>query len=102
MKRMSLAFTVFFEILIISILGALVGMIGALPVCSYFYLNPIELGADMQKMVEDYGMEAVMQPSLAPSVFVQQAIVVGLIACFIAIYPFIQVSRLDAITEMRS
>ncbi len=102
MKRMYLGFVVFFEVLIISILGAIIGMIGALPVCSYFYLNPIQLGEDMKKMAEDYGMEAIMQPTLAPSVFIQQAIVVAIIACIIAIYPFIQLIRMDAITEMRS
>lgn len=102
MKRVILAITVFLEILIISILGAILGMIGAFPICTYFYLNPIQLGEDLQKMSEEFGMEAVIQPTLAPGVFIQQGLVVGLIACFIAVYPFIQVSRLDAITEMRS
>ena len=57
---------------------------------------------EMKAMAEDYGMEAVMQPTLAPSVFIQQAVIVGFIACFIAFYPLIQINRLNAITEMRS
>jgi ABC-type lipoprotein release transport system permease subunit len=102
MKRYYLAIVVFFEVFIISICGAIAGMIGAFPLCFYFYLNPIQLGEDMKQMAEDYGMEAVLQPTLAPSVFLQQAIVVAIIAGIIGIYPLIQLNRMDAITEMRS
>ena len=102
MKRYYLAIVVFLEVFIISICGAIAGMIGAFPLCSYFYLNPIQLGEDMKQMAEDYGMEAVLQPTLAPSVFLQQAIVVAIIAGIIGIYPLIQLNRMDAITEMRS
>lgn len=102
MKRMKLAFMVWTETVMISLMGAFIGMIGAFPVCAYFYYSPIEFakGDDMAKMYEEYGMEAVLQASIEPSVFIQQAIVVALMATVIAVYPFIQILRLKAINAM--
>ena len=102
MKRINLAMVMILEILSISILGAFLGMLGALPICLYFYYYPIKLGAELEEMVADYGMEAVLQASISPNIFIQQAIIVGLIGCAIAIYPLWKISRLDAINAMRS
>ena len=104
MKRINLAVMVWLETVMISLIGALGGMIGAFPVCAYFYYSPIEFakGEDMAKMYEEYGMEAVMQASIEPAVFIQQAVVVALMATVIAIYPFLQILRLRAINAMQS
>jgi len=101
MKRVQLALVVWIEVIIISICGAFAGMIGALPVCTYFYLRPVRFGEDISKMVEDYGMEAVLQASIQPEIFVQQALIVTGIACFISIYPLIKVMHMSAIEAMR-
>lgn len=104
MKRINLAVMVLTEVIIISLMGAVVGMIGALPVCSYWYFNPItfDTEGDMGKMYEEYGLEPVLQASLDPNVFIQQGVVVALLAIAIAIYPFLKINRLDAIEAMRS
>lgn len=102
MKRVNLAIVMILEILSISILGAFLGMLGAFPICLYFYYYPIKLGEELEKMVADYGMEAVLKASIDPNIFIQQAIIVGLIGCAIAIYPLWKISRLDAIKAMRS
>jgi ABC-type lipoprotein release transport system permease subunit len=102
MKRMKLATMVWMEVIIISLLGAFLGMLGAFPVCLYFYLNPIQLSEEMGTMMEEYGMEAVLQSSIDPEIFLQQAGVVAMIACLIAIYPFIKLLRMKAIQAMRS
>jgi ABC-type lipoprotein release transport system permease subunit len=102
MSRIQLSIVILLEVLIISILGAFVGMIGAMPVCTYFYLNPIRLSSEMEKMAEEYGMDAVLQASLDPIIFIQQAIVVGFIGCIIACYPMLKIKNLDIIKAMRS
>lgn len=104
MKRINLAVMVLTEVIIISLMGAVVGMIGAFPVCSYWYFNPIQFDTegDMGKMYEEYGLEPVLQASLDPNVFIQQGVVVALLAIAIAIYPFLKINRLDAIEAMRS
>jgi ABC-type lipoprotein release transport system permease subunit len=92
MKRMNLAGMVWLETLMIS------------PVCAYFHFSPIEFakGEEMAKMYEEYGMEAVMQASIEPTVFIQQAVVVALMATVIAVYPFLKILRLRAINAMHS
>lgn len=104
MKRINLAIMVWTETVMISLMGAFLGMIGAFPVCAYFYYSPIEFakGEDMAKMYEEYGMEAVLQASIEPGVFIQQAAVVAIMATVIAVYPFIQILRLKAINAMSS
>lgn len=102
MKRIRLAAMVFTEVVIISLLGAFIGMFGAFPVCLYFNIHPIELGGEMQQMTEDYGMEAVMRSSVAPEIFIQQAIIVAILAIVIAFYPYVKLTRLRAIDAMRS
>ena len=52
--------------------------------------------------MEDYGLEPVLQASIEPYVFIQQAIVVALIGSVIAIYPLLKINRLDAINAMRT
>lgn len=104
MKRAKLAIMVWTEVVLISLLGAFLGMFGALPVCAYFFYSPIEFaeGEEMAKMYEEYGMEAVLQASIEPMVFLQQALVVALIATVIAIYPFWKILGIRAIDAMRS
>jgi putative ABC transport system permease protein len=103
MKRAKLAFVVYLEVITISLLGAFVGIFGAYPVIGYFFLNPIRFGGEEAgKMMEEYGMEPILQPSLDVSIFIKQAAIVAIVASIIAIYPFISVLRLSAIKAMRS
>ena len=102
MKRWTLALTIWMEIILISVAGVLVGILGAIPVCAYFYWKPIRFGADLGKMMEDYGMEAVLQSSIEPGIFIQQAIVVAIISMIIALYPFLKLLRMRAIEYLQS
>ena len=102
MKRFQLAVLVWLEVISISVLGAIVGVIGALPVCFYLYFSPIKLGDELKQMTEEYGLEAVLQPSVAPEIFINQGIIVFCLAATIAIYPLIKLLSIDAIKQMRS
>lgn len=103
MKRIKLAFVLVVEVITISLLGAIAGIFGAIPVISYFYFMPIEIGGEEAgKMMEEYGMQPIIQSSLEPSIFISQASVVAIVSCLIAIYPFINVLSMKAIKAMRS
>ena len=104
MKRFNLAIMVWLETVMISLMGAFLGMFGAFPVCAYFFYSPIEFAKDdeMGKMYEEYGMEAVLQASIEPGVFLQQAAVVAMVATVTAIYPFLRILRLRAINAMNT
>lgn len=102
MKRIRLSIMVWMEVVLISFAGALLGILGAVPVCWYFHVHPIRLGKELEKMMEEYGMEAMLKTSVEPSIFVQQAAVILVIACVISVYPFVKLLRLNAIQAMRS
>lgn len=102
MKRVKLALMVWGEILILSILGSILGLICAFPVCYTFFVKPVRYGEEVAKMAEEYGIEAVIKTSLAPGIFIEQAVIVGLIASVIAIYPFLKLLKINAVNEMRS
>lgn len=100
MKRLKLGFIVFLEIFIISISGAILGILGAMPICYYFIVFPIEYGEEVAQMAEEYGMEAVLKASMDPSIFLQQAVVIALIGIAIGIYPIFKIARTNALKEM--
>lgn len=104
MKRWKLALMFWLEVLMLALLGSLLGMLGALPVVSWFYYFPITFGEgeEFAKMFEEYGMEPVMQSTLEPMVFVTQAALVATITSLIALYPMMRLLRLKAIDAMRS
>ncbi len=101
MKRIRLATMVFMEVILISLAGALLGIIAAIPICTYFRLNPVQLGDEVKKMTEEYGLEAVIRFSTDPGVFFGQGLVVFFIACLISIYPFVVILRLNAVQALR-
>jgi putative ABC transport system permease protein len=81
MKRWRLAAVFWLEVVMLSLLGAALGMVGALPVVGWFYYFPITFGEgeEFAKMFEEYGMEPVMQASVDFGVFATQAAVVAMI-----------------------
>lgn len=101
MKRLKLAIIVWLEVVLISLAGAMLGMAGAYPVCYYFFVRPIALGKELEKISEEYGMEAVMRASIESWVFLKQGSVILIIACLISLYPFFKLWRLDAVNAMR-
>lgn len=101
MKRGLLAFTLFLEVLWMSIVGVVVGAGVAWLVVYYFYLNPIKVTGDMAEMVEEMGWDAVLPVSFAADQFYLQGIIVFFIAICIAIYPMIRVAGLNVIEAAR-
>ncbi len=102
MKNLQLSFIVLLETIIISFMGVLAGMVGAVPVVAYFYNNPIRFSGEFQKMSEQFGMEAIMPFSIDPANFTNQAWAVLIMALILALYPFYSILRLKAMESIRS
>ena len=95
MKRRQLAVICFFESLFISISGAFVGILVAVPVVGYFNVFPITFTGEMADTFTDMGFEPVLPFSADPWVFVSQALVVLAIAFVIGLYPVRKAYTLD-------
>ncbi|TVR75378.1 MAG: ABC transporter permease [Marinilabiliales bacterium] len=95
MKRGQLAVICFFESLFISVSGAVVGILVAIPVVVYFKLFPVTFTGEMAETFVDMGFEPVLPFSADPWVFVSQALVVLAIAFVIGLYPIRKAYTLD-------
>jgi len=102
MKKMKIAITVWIEIIIMSLIGAFTGIIGAFPLSLYLYLNPVRINSGKSEMLEDYGVEPVIKGSIEFDVFFEHALIVFIVACIIAIYPLYKINKLKVLEAMRS
>lgn len=102
MQKTKLAVVVFFETILIGVIGCAVGLIISYAFCVYFYFNPIPMSGDMATAYEQYGMEPYLFFSLKASLFYSQMILVFLISMFISIFPIWNIHRLKITKAMRA
>ncbi len=94
LKRWQLAIIGMLESIFMGFIGVISGMAIAFPIALYFFLNPIELTGEMVQMMDDYGFEAVMPSSIAPEIFINEALTVFVIALLIGLYPVVKIFRI--------
>jgi putative ABC transport system permease protein len=101
MQRLQLAAISFMETLFISFGGVLAGIVIGFFILLYFNNHPIPLSGDMGDLTEQYGIEPMLYFSLAPEVFLSQTLIVFIITMLIAIYPVVQVFKLNILKAAR-
>jgi ABC-type lipoprotein release transport system permease subunit len=101
MKRIKLAVMVWIEALTLSLTGAAAGILGAIPVCYYFYINPIKFGGDISKTFEEYGFEAIMKASMDVNIFINQAIIIAILSSLLSAYPFFRILKMNPLNAMK-
>ena len=102
MRTGKLNLMLWMETIFLGLIGCLAGILVSLPVVYYFYRHPIELGGEMAKAYEKFGVEAILPASMAPSIFIQQALVVFFMITILSIYPMFKLARLKPVEAMRS
>jgi ABC-type lipoprotein release transport system permease subunit len=101
MRRYKLAIIVFFETLIISLIGILAGITASFPLILYFYHNPIPLTGEAANAMLEYNIEPVMPFLLEPGFFISQSMVVIIITLLTMIYPFTVISKFKIINAIK-
>jgi len=101
MKRIKLAIIIFFETILLSIIGVLSGMIAVYPLVYYFRENPIDLSNDGSG-IEEFGFEPIIPTLVDPSIFGTHGLIILVIAAIVCIYPIMIIMKLDPIKAMRS
>jgi ABC-type lipoprotein release transport system permease subunit len=94
MRRARLILVTTLETLFISLLGALAGVLGAVPVTAYLHFHPLMMTGDAAKAFEAVGVEPIMNFSLDPGIFLSQSAVVLAISLATALYPVLCIRRL--------
>jgi len=87
MSRGKLAWMMALELIFMSLLGAIAGLMLALPISYYFYFNPIKVGGDLGKMFLDVGMDPLIPFAIDAKIFITQVIIVICLTAIATIYP---------------
>jgi putative ABC transport system permease protein len=101
MGRRLLAFIVVVESVLLSMIGALMGVLLAWPAVWALERWPIRLTGAMATIYEEYGFAPIMPAVLDPRIFLDQTLVVLGIAVALGIYPWRHVIKLLPLTAMK-
>ncbi len=102
MQRTKLAVILFYETILIGLVGAISGLIVSIPIVLFQHYNPIPLRGQTAKVMEEFGMEPYMFFSIDPAVFWQQALTVFIFTVIISVYPIISANKLNLIKALRA
>lgn len=101
MHRKWLQFTVFIEIVMMSLMGVLAGIVMSLFAIMYFHFNPPPMAQGAQAMAETYGIEAAFEFSMSSQIFVWQAWAIFIISFLLSFYPILVLRKLSPVQAMR-
>jgi len=101
MKRTKLWIIVFYESVIMTLVGAVAGILGVQPFLIYFYYNPYEMTGQAAETVRKFGFEAALPASLDPTIWINQAVIVIIISLVITLYPAWVVSRIRPVEALK-
>ena len=102
MRKSKLILVTAIETILVSFIGAVVGILGAIPFVFYLKHNPIDLaGGEAAKLYDQLGIEPILNFSAEPIVFTSQAIVVFLIALVTIVYPILYIRQMEPVDVLR-
>jgi ABC-type antimicrobial peptide transport system permease subunit len=85
----------------INTIGVLLGIIFTIPLVYYYQINPIALSGEMAESTIQMGIEPVMPTILEPQIFINQIIIILVIAAIAALYPLFSIMRMTLIKSLR-
>jgi ABC-type lipoprotein release transport system permease subunit len=101
MKTPLLYGIVWLEGVYMALIGAVMGIMLAIPIIIYFSAYPIEFSGDYAKVYESFGIEAKLPFKFDLGILVRQAMIVTLITTLMTTYAWNRISRLKAVNAMR-
>jgi len=102
MRKSKLILVTAIETILVSFVGAVVGILGAIPFVFYLKHNPIDLaGGEAAKLYDQLGIEPILNFSAEPIVFTSQAVVVFLIALVTIVYPILYIRQMEPVEVLR-
>ncbi len=101
MHRIWLQSTVFLEIVMMSLMGVLAGVLMSLIAITYFFYNPVQMGSEVQAMADNYGVEAAITFAMNPQLFAMQAWAILIMGFLLSFYPILVLMKLDPANAMR-
>lgn len=101
LQRWQLAFSVWIEVILLGLTGALAGILLSMPVVYYFKVYPIRIGGEMASSLEKFGFEPVFPATFDMQIFLMQALYVFILTAVLALYPIFKIRKLQPVQAMR-
>ncbi|MBK7873225.1 MAG: ABC transporter permease [Saprospiraceae bacterium] len=101
MRRLRLSTTVWLEVIMLGLLGAVAGILCSIPIVLYFRDNPIQFSGSYAAAMERYGFEPIFPATFNPNIFITQAIIVLILTALLALYPLFKIGKLKPVEAMR-
>ncbi len=102
MQKRKLIFVVAFELIFLTILGVIAGIIISLPLMIYFLYHPIRFTGEMVEAMKDFNFEPIMPMSMDIQIFINQAIVIIIISLIAIYYPILKIMKLNIVKGLKS
>jgi len=102
MQKFKLAIILFYETILIGIVGVISGFIASIPLILLLIQNPIELPPDLADAYVQFGFEPFLYFGTAPAVFTNQMLAVFIMTLIISLYPIFKVKNLKVTKALRA
>ena len=105
MGRWKLFGVIWLETILVAIIGAVVGILLSIPIIYYLNINPIHvsmLGKEAAVAYEKFGIQGTLPTAFEMGIFFQQAFIIFVVTCLLAIYPLIKIMKLQPVRAMRA
>ncbi|HSH50347.1 MAG TPA: FtsX-like permease family protein [Bacteroidales bacterium] len=102
MQKIKLSLILFYETILIGIIGIMTGFIASIPVILILVEKPIPLPAELADAYLQYGFEPYLFFGTAPSVFINQVITIFVITLIISLYPIFKVKNFKITKALRA
>ncbi|RLD86368.1 MAG: ABC transporter permease [Bacteroidetes bacterium] len=102
MQKKKLIMVVILELIFLTILGVIAGVIISLPLMIYFFYHPIRFTGEMVEAMKDFNFEPIMPMSLDVQIFIYQAIVIMIISLIAMYYPILKILKLNIVKGLKS
>jgi putative ABC transport system permease protein len=102
MRKAKLSIVVVMEMVLMSVVGTILGILCAFPIVLYFRLHPIILGGNTGKVAAQFNFEPIIQPNIDISNFLMQGYVVLSIAIALSLYAIFKIYKIKAISAINS
>ena len=102
MQKRKLALIIIVELVFLTSIAVIAGILISLPVMFYYYYNPIEFTGEAVDAMKDFNFEPVMPMSMDIQIFIFQGIAITILMIIAMSYPTIKIMTLNIVKGLRS
>ncbi len=102
MQKLKLSVILFYETILIGIIGVVLGFAASLPLILMLVNNPIKLPAELAQAYLQYGLEPYFFFGTAPAVFMNQVLTIFIITLIVSLYPIFKIKNLKVTNALRA